>query len=57
MISTHQSAVMEYMGGGEVKWRTNDEKPTLTVDQSRRIVRDVILGLEYREISPVYTPM
>ncbi|KDQ52643.1 hypothetical protein JAAARDRAFT_138321 [Jaapia argillacea MUCL 33604] len=39
--------VMEYLGGGEVKWRNMDNEPILTVDQTRRIIRDVILGLEY----------
>ncbi|KZT67426.1 kinase-like protein, partial [Daedalea quercina L-15889] len=39
--------VMEYLGGGEIKWRTNDGEPVLRVDQTRRICRDVILGLEY----------
>ncbi|KAH9928363.1 kinase-like domain-containing protein [Fomitopsis serialis] len=34
-------------GGGEIKWRTNDGEPVLRVDQTRRICRDVILGLEY----------
>lgn len=44
--------VMEYLGGGEIKWRTNDGEPVLRVDQTRRICRDVILGLEYREFYP-----
>ncbi|KAI0080968.1 kinase-like protein [Panus rudis PR-1116 ss-1] len=39
--------VMEYLGGGEIKWRTPDDRPTLRVSQIRRICRDVILGLEY----------
>ncbi|CAL1717334.1 unnamed protein product [Somion occarium] len=39
--------VMEYLGGGEIKWRTTDNEPALRVDQVRRICRDVILGLEY----------
>lgn len=45
-----QSTVMEYMGGGEVKWRDSaspNALPVLRVDQARRICRDVILGLEY----------
>jgi hypothetical protein len=50
---------MEFMGGGEVKWRQDagvvDNKqmymPYLTVDQTRRIIRDVVLGLEYRTTS------
>ncbi|KAI0695386.1 kinase-like protein, partial [Cytidiella melzeri] len=39
--------VMEYCGGGEIKWRTEQEEPILRVSQTRRICRDVILGLEY----------
>ncbi|TBU62722.1 kinase-like domain-containing protein [Dichomitus squalens] len=39
--------VMEYLGGGEIKWRTANDNPLLRVDQTRRICRDVILGLEY----------
>ncbi len=38
---------MEYLGGGEIKWRTEGAEPTLRVSQTRRICRDVILGLEY----------
>ncbi|KLO17113.1 hypothetical protein SCHPADRAFT_181401 [Schizopora paradoxa] len=40
--------VMEFMGGGEIKWQEPKRKvPVLTVDQTRRICRDVVLGLEY----------
>ncbi|EDR05825.1 uncharacterized protein LACBIDRAFT_147958, partial [Laccaria bicolor S238N-H82] len=39
--------VMEYLGGGEVKWRNSDDQPVLTVVQTRRIIRDAVLGLEY----------
>ena len=39
---------MEFLGGGEIKWRDAESNPVLRVDQSRRICRDVILGLEYR---------
>ncbi|KAF7793710.1 hypothetical protein EIP86_004826 [Pleurotus ostreatoroseus] len=39
--------VMEYCGGGEIKWRTKNNEPILRVGQTRRIVRDVIVGLEY----------
>jgi hypothetical protein len=38
---------MEYLGGGEIKWRNEQHQPILQVDQCRRICRDVILGLEY----------
>ncbi|KAF8910538.1 kinase-like domain-containing protein [Gymnopilus junonius] len=39
--------VMEYLGGGEVKWRDDNNRPVLTVAQTRRILRDAVLGLEY----------
>ncbi|KAF9037714.1 kinase-like protein, partial [Panaeolus papilionaceus] len=39
--------VMEYLGGGEVKWRDGHNRPVLTVAQTRRIMRDAVLGLEY----------
>ncbi|PPQ92573.1 hypothetical protein CVT25_007265 [Psilocybe cyanescens] len=39
--------VMEYLGGGEVKWRDENSNPVLTVSQTRRILRDAVLGLEY----------
>ena len=49
LIHSHTpSLVMEYCSGGEIKWRTSNQKPTLRVSQTRRIIRDVILGLEYR---------
>jgi serine/threonine protein kinase len=41
---------MEYLGGGEVKWVNSYNQPIQTVDQTRRIIRDVLLGLEYREL-------
>ncbi|KAI9251047.1 kinase-like domain-containing protein [Sporodiniella umbellata] len=37
---------LEYMEGGEVEWRSGDH-PILTVDQSRKIFRDVVSGLDY----------
>ena len=43
--------VLEYMEGGEVAWRTTNGQPTLSVEQSRRIFRDVVLGLEYRQLA------
>ena len=48
--------VMEFLGGGEIKWRDADSNPVLRVDQSRRICRDVILGLEYRACSHFVCP-
>jgi hypothetical protein len=40
--------VMEYLEGGEIKWRGHDG-PLLSLEQIRRIIRDVLLGLEYRK--------
>jgi hypothetical protein len=39
---------MEYLAGGQVQWTNGHHGPVLTTLQTRRIVRDVILGLEYR---------
>ncbi|KAF5316874.1 hypothetical protein D9611_003978 [Ephemerocybe angulata] len=59
--------IMEYIPGGPVEWtHGEDHLPLLTLAQTRRIMRDVIVGLEYmhakgivhRDIKPsnlVYT--
>ncbi|KAG6898671.1 hypothetical protein C0993_005248 [Termitomyces sp. T159_Od127] len=39
--------VMEYLAGGEVRWHNDRGQPILSGDQTRRIVRDAVLGLEY----------
>ncbi|SAM79567.1 related to Serine/threonine-protein kinase [Ustilago bromivora] len=39
--------VLEYMQGGEVVWKDEQGLPTLTVDEARCILRDVVCGLEY----------
>ncbi|KAF8072231.1 kinase-like domain-containing protein [Lyophyllum atratum] len=39
--------VMEYLAGGEVKWKNENDQPILSVEQTRRIIRDAALGLEY----------
>ncbi|KAJ4002147.1 other/CAMKK/ELM protein kinase [Lentinula boryana] len=40
--------VLEYLAGGEIQWRNENENlPILTVEQSKRIFRDAILGLQY----------
>ena len=46
---------MEYLGGGEIRWKDEYGNPTLKMDQTRRIFRDVTLGLEYRKrsVSPL----
>ncbi|KAJ7147097.1 kinase-like domain-containing protein [Mycena crocata] len=38
--------IMEYMAGGELQW-ASDNEPYLTMDQTRRCMRDVVLGLQY----------
>jgi SNF1-activating kinase 1 len=40
---------MEFLSGGEIKWRNVEHEPILHVNQVRRICRDAILGLEYRK--------
>ncbi len=39
--------VLEYMEGGEIVWKNDQAQPTLTVDEARSILRDVVCGLEY----------
>ncbi|SNX83456.1 related to Serine/threonine-protein kinase [Melanopsichium pennsylvanicum] len=39
--------VLEYMEGGEVTWKDKQGQPTLTVEEARSILRDVVCGLEY----------
>ncbi|KAF9260111.1 kinase-like protein [Marasmius fiardii PR-910] len=39
--------VIEYLGGGEINYTNGNHEPILTVEQTRRIMRDALLGLEY----------
>ncbi|KAG0210806.1 hypothetical protein BGX28_008942 [Mortierella sp. GBA30] len=39
--------VLEYMEGGEVRWKDTDERPILPLEDACSIFRDVVLGLEY----------
>ncbi|KAG0029318.1 hypothetical protein BGZ81_003899 [Podila clonocystis] len=39
--------VLEYMEGGDVKWKDSEDMPVLLLDEARSIFRDVVLGLEY----------
>lgn len=39
--------VLEYTCG-EIEWR-QDEKPVLSIEESRRIFRDIVNGLDYRK--------
>lgn len=52
-VLTASLLVMEYLSGGEIKWRNEQNEPVLQVDQCRRICRDVILGLEYRKFNNI----
>lgn len=42
--------VLEYMEGGEVRWKDTEDKPILPLQDARTIFRDVVLGLEYRKV-------
>ncbi|ORX39912.1 kinase-like domain-containing protein [Kockovaella imperatae] len=39
--------IMEYCEGGEVQWRTSDGHPALSLEETRNVFRDTLLGLEY----------
>lgn len=39
--------ILEYCEGGELRWKEEDGSPSLTVDETRKIFRDTLLGLEY----------
>ncbi|KAJ7111911.1 kinase-like domain-containing protein, partial [Mycena epipterygia] len=45
--------IMEYMEGGELQWTTDGGEPYLTMDQARRCMRDVVLGLEYLHLQGI----
>ncbi|KAF9465010.1 kinase-like domain-containing protein [Collybia nuda] len=38
---------MEFLAGGPIQWSNTQHQPVLSIQQTRRIIRDVILGLEY----------
>lgn len=41
--------ILEYCEGGEIRWKEDEGGPALTIAETRRIFRDTLLGLEYRE--------
>ena len=47
--SSKMFMILEYCEKGEIEWRDRESSPALTVDETRRIFRDTLLGLEYRE--------
>ncbi|KAI9256671.1 kinase-like domain-containing protein [Phascolomyces articulosus] len=38
---------LEYMEGGEIEWRDENEMPVLSIDEARNVFRDVVSGLDY----------
>lgn len=42
--------VLEYTEKGEIEWRDDLDHPVLSVQQSRKIFRDVVCGLDYRKV-------
>jgi serine/threonine protein kinase len=45
--NTNMTLVMEYLSGGPVEWKNANDQPILLLKQTRRILRDVLLGLDY----------
>ncbi|KAJ2368633.1 hypothetical protein IW150_005358, partial [Coemansia sp. RSA 2607] len=39
--------VIEYMDGGEIKWRDEDGLPAMDASEARSVFRDLVLGVEY----------
>ncbi|KAJ2707636.1 hypothetical protein FB645_000613 [Coemansia sp. IMI 203386] len=39
--------VIEYMDGGEIKWRDDDGLPAMDASEARSVFRDLVLGVEY----------
>ncbi|KAF7337048.1 Protein kinase domain-containing protein [Mycena venus] len=52
-MSANICLIMEYMEGGELQWQTADGGPYLTMDQTRRCTRDVVLGLQYLHLQGI----
>ncbi|CAK5269605.1 unnamed protein product [Mycena citricolor] len=46
-MSANICLIMEFMEGGELQWKHGESEPYLTMEQARRVTRDVVLGLEY----------
>lgn len=41
--------VLEYTETGEIEWRDEYDSPVMTIDEARRIFRDIVNGLDYRK--------
>ncbi|KAJ7679262.1 kinase-like domain-containing protein, partial [Mycena polygramma] len=51
-MSANICLILEYMEGGELQW-VADGQPYLTMDQTRRCTRDVVLGLQYLHLQGI----
>ncbi|KAJ6459449.1 kinase-like domain-containing protein, partial [Mycena vitilis] len=51
-LSANICLILEYMEGGELQW-VADGQPYLTMDQTRRCTRDVVLGLQYLHLQGI----
>jgi SNF1-activating kinase 1 len=43
--------VVEYLEGGDIKWRDDHDRPLLNEQTARNYFRDVVSGLAYRKCS------
>lgn len=41
--------ILEYCDGGELRWKDQFGQPYLSLDETRQIFRDTLLGLAYRK--------
>lgn len=42
---------LEYMEGGEIQWRDENEMPVMGMEETRSIFRSVVSGLDYRKFT------
>lgn len=40
--------VMEYVDGGDLKWKDDLDDPILSLEECKGYFRDMVVGLEYR---------
>jgi serine/threonine protein kinase len=43
---------MEYIDGGELIWKDEDETPVISLQDAKSYLRDIIVGLDYRTYRP-----
>lgn len=46
---------LEYTASGEIEWRNDQDNPIMTIDEARKIFRDVVCGLDYRKICLIFS--